>query len=157
MNAKELFRAVVEDCEPTTILAAGRPARTAAEEWQADHPDTSVEPLTIDAVELAGSSARPHDLAIISEILDDMSPREGSIVLGQLRNFGNLQIAALVSNRSAWAFTDFIALGFIRQGSTEGEQGYTLYTYNIDNYNHKRAWNNPKNWANPEMWGKAWW
>ena len=64
----------------------------------------------------------------------------------------------VVDPEQGWDFKDFIGLGFRRQAELN-DNGYnrTLYTYNIDNYNHKRAWNNPKNWANPEMWDKARW
>ena len=64
----------------------------------------------------------------------------------------------MVKDCPGWSFTDFIGLGFRRQAELGYEDSpLTLYTYNIDSYNHKRAWNNPDNWANPEMWDKAWW
>jgi hypothetical protein len=80
------------------------------------------------------------------------------MLLGQLRNYGTHQIAVVVDPEQGWDFKDFIGLGFRRQAELDDDgRTRTLYTYNIDNYNHKRAWNNPDNWANPEMWGKAWW
>ncbi|SFR62330.1 hypothetical protein SAMN05216203_1891 [Marinobacter daqiaonensis] len=157
MNAQALFQAMIEDCQPGSLLAAGHHARAAAERWHQYHPDATVELLEPTSGELTGHGAVPHDLAIISDTLEELDPRQGSVLLGQLRNLGNRQIAALISNSSDWAFTDFIALGFVRQGATGHEEGFTLYTYNIDTYNRKRDWNNPRNWANPEMWGKARW
>lgn len=98
------------------------------------------------------------DLAIITETLEHLPYEEGALLLGQLRNYGTHQIAVLVPQTPDWGFTDFIALGFQRHADLESENGaLTLYSYNLDTYNHKRAWNNPDNWANPEMWGKAWW
>ncbi len=98
------------------------------------------------------------DLAIITDTLEHLPYEEGALLLGQLRNYGTHQIAVLVPQTTDWGFTDFIALGFQRHADIESENGaLTLYTYNLDTYNHKRAWNNPDNWANPEMWGKAWW
>ncbi|WP_255363092.1 DUF6231 family protein [Alcanivorax sp. HI0083] len=32
-----------------------------------------------------------------------------------------------------------------------------MYSYDLDNYNFERKWNNPRFWANPENWGKYWW
>jgi len=64
----------------------------------------------------------------------------------------------VVEPGQGWEFRDFIGLGFRRQAVLDDKgTALTLFTYNIDNYNHKRAWNNPRNWANPEMWGKARW
>lgn len=157
MNARALFHAVIEDCRPTTLLVTGDAARQAADDWQADQPETSVETLQPGASELTGASAHPHDLALVTDALEQLPQESGRVLLGQLRNLGNHQIAVLVRNDSEWAFNDFIALGFVRQASTDDQEGHTLYTYNIDTYNHKRSWNNPKYWANPEMWGKARW
>ncbi|GGY72582.1 DUF6231 family protein [Marinobacter zhanjiangensis] len=157
MDARSLFTSVIEDCRPGSLLVAGDAARQAADSWQAAHPDVIVEALDPGAGELSGASAQPHDLALVTDTLESLPLETGRILLGQLRNLGNHQIAVLVSNASEWVFNDFIALGFVRQASTDGDQGHTLYTYNINTYNHKRTWNNPKYWANPEMWDKARW
>ena len=157
MNARSLFTSVIEDCQPCSLLVAGEAPRQAAEHWQAAHPDIAIESLAPGAGELDGASAQPHDLALVADTLEQLPLATGRVVLGQLRNLGNHQIAVLVSNACDWAFNDFIALGFVRQASTEGDEGQTLYTYNINTYNRKRAWNNPKYWANPEMWDKARW
>ncbi len=97
---------------------------------------------------------------MITDTLEHLSHEQGELLLGQLRNYGTHQIAVISADDGRWAFTDFIGLGFQRQAVvTESgpSSDRTLYTYNIDSYNHKRKWNNPDNWANPEMWGKAWW
>lgn len=157
MNARALFTSVIEDCQPASLLVVGQAAEEAASDWQTRHPEVSVQPLGADTGELTGASARPHDLAIVADTLEQRPLEAGQVLLGQLRNLGNQQIAVLISNVSDWAFRDFIALGFVRQASSDGDQGHTLYTYNIDTYNRKRSWNNPQYWANPEMWNKARW
>lgn len=157
MNARALFTSVIEDCQPRSLLVAGEAARQAAEGWQTAHAEVAVESLEPGAGELTGASAQPHDLALVTDTLEDLPLETGRVLIGQLRNLGNHQIAVLVSNTSEWAFNDFIALGFVRQASTDREEGHTLYTYNIATYNHKRTWNNPRYWANPEMWDKARW
>ncbi|MFC4259784.1 DUF6231 family protein [Marinobacter lacisalsi] len=157
MNARSLFMSVIEDCQPSSLLVAGEAARQAADDWLASHSEVAIESLDPASGELAGASATPHDLAIVTDTLEHLPVETGRVLLGQLRNLGNHQIAVLVSNNSDWAFNDFIALGFVRQASNEADGGHTLYTYNIDTYNHKRTWNNPKYWANPEMWDKARW
>lgn len=157
MNAPAIFDAVIHDCRPSSLLVCGDAARTAANRWQASQPDVSVDLLEPDQQELKGNSARPHDLALVSGTLESLDQATGTLLLGQLRNLGNHQIAVLVDPASGWNLKDFIALGFTRHSSADGAEELTLYTYNINSYNHKRAWNNPKYWANPEMWGKARW
>lgn len=157
MNAQAILEAVIRDCHPASLLVAGGAAQAAASQWQSSQPEASVEILTQEQGELTGASTRPHDLALVSDTLESMDRATGNLLLGQLRNLGNRRIAALVDSASGWQLKDFIALGFTRNGHA-GEAGeLTLYTYNIDSYNHKRDWNNPRYWANPEMWNKARW
>lgn len=157
MDARALFKAVIEECRPASLLVAGEAARQAAGDWLDEQDGITVETLDPGTGELTGVSAVPHDLALVSDTLEHLPLAQGRTLLGQLRNLGNHRIAVLISNDGDWAFNDFIALGFVRQASADDHKGHTLYTYNIDSYNHKRTWNNPKYWANPEMWDKARW
>lgn len=157
MSGQTILETLIRDCRPASLLVAGDAALAAANRWQSSQPEVSVNILTPVQGELTGEGTRPHDLALISDTLETMDQATGSLLLGQLRNLGNLRIAVLVEDRSGWQLRDFIALGFTRYADA-GENGeLTLYTYNIDSYNHKRDWNNPKYWANPEMWDKARW
>jgi hypothetical protein len=156
MNAQAMFESVIQAARPSSLLVAGGPAEAAASVLQSSADNIRVDVLHHDQGELAGTSAQPHDLALVSDTLEAVDRTTGTLLLGQLRNLGNRQIAVLVEDSSEWTLTDFVALGFAHQSG--GIQGsHTLYTYNIDTYNHKRDWNNPKYWANPEMWDKARW
>ena len=149
---------ILDTSQPDTLLCCGDTASRVSEVWHGQR-----KAVRLLALDTADPNARlpldsVPDLAIITDTLEHLPYEEGALLLGQLRNYGTHQIAVLVPQTTDWGFTDFIALGFQRHADIESENGaLTLYTYNLDTYNHKRAWNNPDNWANPEMWGKAWW
>lgn len=149
---------IVDTCRPAGLVVCGPVAQELGQRWQQHHPDSSVITLDAGSPNAAFPLAATQDLALITDTLEQLSHEEGEMLLGQLRNYGTHQIAVVVASDRGWEFRDFIGLGFRRQAVLD-DQGSTrtLFTYNIDNYNHKRAWNNPKYWANPEMWGKAWW
>ncbi|SES88692.1 MULTISPECIES: DUF6231 family protein [Marinobacter] len=157
MNTQAIFESVIRDARPSTLLVTGGAAEAAARGWQSSASDVRIHVLDTGQGELAGPGAEPHDLALVADTLESMDRTTGTQLLGQLRNLGNRQIAVLVSNTSEWRLTDLVALGFTRQAGGDGRSSHSLYTYNIDTYNHKRDWNNPKYWANPEMWDKARW
>ena len=148
---------IVTQSAPRSLAASGELACKIGERWQA-HSGANLVKLGDKLIDQLQLLAGPPDLALISNTLEHLPHDEGALLLGQLRNYGTHQIAVLVGETPNWAFTDFIGLGFRRHAELSGPEGhFTLYTYNLDSYNHKRAWNNPDHWANPEMWGKAWW
>ncbi|WP_449285498.1 DUF6231 family protein [Marinobacter sp. PE14] len=157
-TAREILARIIDTSSPATLLSCGNLATEVSQIWQKHQ--NGVELRTLDTTD---PNARLHldrvaDLALVTGTLEHLPHDEGALLLGQLRNYGTHQIAVLVGETPDWAFTDFIGLGFRRHAELENDNGaLTLYTYNLDTYNHKRAWNNPENWANPEMWGKAWW
>ncbi|WP_456490359.1 DUF6231 family protein [Marinobacter nauticus] len=157
-HPEKVLARILDTSQPDTLLCCGDTASRVSQLWHGQRK--AVRLLTLDT---SDPNARlpldsVPDLAIITDTLEHLPYEEGALLLGQLRNYGTHQIAVLVPQTTDWGFTDFIALGFQRHADIESENGaLTLYTYNLDTYNHKRAWNNPDNWANPEMWGKAWW
>ncbi len=157
-EARETLARIIETSSPATLVSCGSLATEISRMWQ-NHQD-GVDVRTLDTIDPNARLQidRVADLALITGTLEHLPHDEGALLLGQLRNYGTHQIAVLVGEAPGWAFTDFIGLGFRRHAELENDNGaLTLYTYNLDTYNHKRAWNNPENWANPEMWGKAWW
>lgn len=149
---------IVDTCQPQSLVVCGDTAGEVGQHWHRHRESCPV--ITLDAYSPNTAFPLPEtqDLALITHTLETLAHGEGEMLLGQLRNYGTLQIAVVVDPEQGWGFKDFIGLGFRRQAElNDNGCKRTLYTYNIDNYNHKRAWNNPKNWANPEMWGKAWW
>ena len=157
-HPEKVLARILDTSQPDILLYCGDTASRVSEVWHGQR-----KAVRLLALDTADPNARlpldsVPDLAIITDTLEHLPYEEGALLLGQLRNYGTHQIAVLVPQTTDWGFTDFIALGFQRHADIESENGaLTLYTYNLDTYNHKRAWNNPDNWANPEMWGKAWW
>lgn len=149
---------VMESSQPQALVAFGDKAQQLARSWAQAYGETRL--ICLDASDAQQGLDLPEvqDLALVTDCLEHLSHSQGQTLLGQLRNYGTRQIAVLVRDTDNWSLTDFIGMGFRRQARLEDDEGHlTLYTYNIDNYNHKRDWNNPRFWANPEMWGKAWW
>ena len=156
-NPAKVLARIIDTSQPSTLLCCGETANAVAAVWQ---KQADCQLLTLDTSDPNAHlpPAQTPDLALITDTLEYLPYEEGALLLGQLRNYGAHQIAVVMPQSSDWGFTDFIALGFQRHAELETENGaLTLYTYNPDTYNHKRAWNNPDNWANPHMWGKSWW
>jgi Family of unknown function (DUF6231) len=100
----------------------------------------------------------PCDLAIVTDLLENLSKDNAIQLLGSLRNYHAPQIWVLVADNSGWELNDFTALGFKRlQHYTSDDRKLASYGYHITSYNRKRSWNNPQYWANPENWGKYRW
>lgn len=156
-EAEQALAAIIARRQPRTLVALGDCARALAGQW-CEHHSCQLSHLAASDAASGLELTEVQDLALISDCLEELSHGEGETLLGQLRNYGTRQIAVLVAEDAGWTLQDFIALGFRRQARFESEaRAHSLYTYNIDNYNHQRPWNNPRFWANPEMWGKAWW
>lgn len=148
---------IIDTSQPATLLCCGQIAQEVAAVWQ---QQAGQQLMTLDTTDPNAHMPpmQVPDLALITDTLEHLPFGEGALLLGQLRNYGTQQIAVLAPPTPAWGFTEFLGLGFQRHAELQSENGaLTLYTYNLDTYNHKRAWNNPDNWANPHMWGKTWW
>lgn len=155
-TSTQAIAALIEACKPESIVAFGAQAQTIAQYWRDAHEDCQL--ICLEAADAEQGLPQTHDLALVTDSLEHLSHNAGQTLIGQLRNYGTRQIGVLVSDAAGWSLTDFIGLGFRRQARFDGEtHSSTLYTYNINNYNHKREWNNPRFWANPEMWDKARW
>lgn len=156
--AEEVLAQIVGDCRPKALLCCGHSAESVARLWHGSHPDTQLVTLDKASPNDGFPLTLTPDLALVSDTLEQLSSKQGALLLGQLRNYGSRQIAVLVCDNAGWQLTDFTSLGFRRHARLTTANGpCTLYSYNLDSYNHKRSWNNPDHWANPEMWGKAWW
>ncbi|KAA1174400.1 hypothetical protein FWJ25_09205 [Marinobacter salinexigens] len=155
----QVFTEIVATTLPSTIVTFGNVANAAAE--AASHASDA----TRKHIHISNEDSVPDNpegfstgLALLSSPIDQLPPEQSSQLIGTLRNLGTRHIAVALGQDARLCFRDLIALGFRRHAVIETDNGaLTLYTYNLDTYNHKRAWNNAKHWANPEMWGKAWW
>ncbi|WP_404363631.1 DUF6231 family protein [Marinobacter sp.] len=153
----DAFEALLATCRPRRLLVCGERAGEIGRQWAAGQPGTEL--TSIDQENPGDDPAllQPHDLALISDTVENLPREKASLFLGQLRNLGTQQIAVLAKDDGSLVFRDYIGLGFVRQAHFETEPPETLYTYNIASYNRKRDWNNPRFWANPEMWNKSRW
>lgn len=152
------LQAILADTGPRSVVYAGDSLRALLEPWQTGNPDRELMALPETQPHHAFPLPRVFDLGLVAGALEPLSPAEGRLLLGQLRNMGAQQLAVVTVNAAGLSFNDFIALGFVRQQQYPGsEGGQSLYTYDIASYNRKRSWNNPQYWANPEMWDKSRW
>ncbi|MDX1633612.1 MAG: DUF6231 family protein [Marinobacter sp.] len=148
---------LISHCQPRRLLAIGPLAGELARAWLSHQPEAEIAVAESPDIAAEADLSRPHDLALVTDTLEALSPQQAILLLGHLRNFGTQQIAALSDDHRGLEFSDFIGLGFVRQAHFEGPPPQTLFTYNLASYNRKRDWNNARNWANPEMWDKARW
>ena len=146
---------------PARLLCCGQMGEALGRQWCDAHPDSSCSILAPDEATSAFPLTESVDLALIADLSEVGGPEAASLLLGQLRNYGTGRILVLATDGTSGDFSDFIGLGFRRHASFASQEPYapgtTIYTYNIDTYNHRRKWNNPDHWANLELWGKAWW
>ncbi len=160
------FAAIIDTSQAKSILTIENSQRNAtlaqlAANWVEENSDVIWSQSDLARSKWQFDFSTIIDLALINNILIDLSKVEGQQLLAQLRNYGTRQIAVMVSDATKWTLNDFICLGFRKHASiepsSESDQAYELFTYNLDSYNHKRTWNNPRFWANPEMWNKSRW
>ena len=156
-SAEEALASLLESVKPRCLLAGGDLAGRLAAHWCCHHPDTHLLTLSASDPDATFPLVRTPDLVLLTDTLEQLDKASGTLLLGQLRNYGSHQIAVLVGAQAHWHRNDFIALGFLQQANFSGPPERQLYSYNLDAYNFKRSWNSPEHWANPEMWGKRWW
>ncbi len=154
-NALDVLAQIVDASAPASLLCCGARAERIARHWARLNPDVCLKTFEPEQAQTTIASLAAADLALVSDTLEHLDHASGSHVLGLLRNYGTQRIAVVVPSQGLWRFNDFIAMGFRLHAQLA--DGLTLYTYNLDSYNHKRDWNNPRNWANPQMWDKARW
>lgn len=159
------LEAVIALTQPDSMLVLTPSPLAAAEHYSASHPDCRIHHITHLPPEPGDPSAATlplHDLAIIVDILETLEPAQGLEMLGTIRNrYASriyLRLTEARDTASRWKDTDFFSLGMQRAGHTvEGKLSTRVFTYDLETYNRRRAWNSPKHWANPENFGKYWW
>lgn len=157
MEPKMLLKQILYSEEPKSIICCGEQACILADAWHRDYPETRVTRISAGEATAVFPLDQVYDVALISETLEQLSHAQGRSLLGQLRNSGARRIAVMTETRAPWRFADFIGLGFKRILDSAGQPPASIYAYDLDNYNHKRQWNNAENWANPGRWNKSRW
>jgi hypothetical protein len=140
--------------QPERLIVAGEKAADVG--WHWSHPrGVALIDITPQPLVMLTRQTRVADLALVTDILGQLTHEDGRHLLGNLKNLHARRVAVCIAKNDPWSFSDMIGLGFRRHASLD--EGRTLYSYDIDTYNPARAWNNPDYWANPEMWGKHRW
>ena len=99
------------------------------------------------------------DIAIVTEQIEYLERSLAIELIGQIRNAHSNHLCLFVKVQNCdWTRDDFYALG-MRLGDIfyQDDRLVHLYTYNVESYNHIRAWNNSRFWANPENFSQYWW
>tara|TARA_B100000676_G_C17990867_1_gene794813 strand:+ start:622 stop:1140 length:519 start_codon:yes stop_codon:yes gene_type:complete len=161
-SPQERLAAILDSHQPSSILTVSLNPIPVVTQWCKDHDCKLVEiqeqnPFaSLDDIERV-------DIAIVADQLEYMSQRDGEALMGLLRNLHTDSMVAvyqptLAPQKLRWPSNGFLALGCREQGhfAQDGRE-LNIYSYDLDNYNFERKWNNPRFWANPENWGKYWW
>ncbi|WP_237738824.1 DUF6231 family protein [Alcanivorax hongdengensis] len=161
-SPQERLAAILDSHQPRSVLAISLNPIPVVEHWCKDHDCTLTTIAEQDPFKALNQVERV-DMAVIADQLEYMSHRDGEALLGLLRNLHTDSLVAvyqpqLAPQRLRWPSNGFLALGCREQGHfAENGRSLDMYSYDLDNYNFERSWNNPRFWANPENWGKYWW
>lgn len=161
-SPQERLAAILDSHRPRSVLAVSLNPIPVVSQWCKDHDCELIEiqsPTPFDALE----AIERVDMAVVADQLEYMTHRDGEALMGLLRNLHTDSVVAVYQPTLApqtlrWPSNGFLALGCREQGHFS-QEGRTLdiYSYDLDNYNFERSWNNSRFWANPENWGKYWW
>ncbi|MDX1802912.1 MAG: DUF6231 family protein [Alcanivorax sp.] len=161
-SPQEKLAAILDSHQPRSVLAISLNPIPVLEHWCHDHDCRLIsiqeqDPFTaLEALERV-------DMAVVADQLEYMSQRDGESLLGLLRNLHTDSLVAvyqpaLAPSRLRWPANGFLALGCRTEGHyAQDGRALDIYSYDLDNYNFERRWNNPRFWANPQNWGKYWW
>ena len=150
-TARDCLASLVRDSAPASLLLIGHPP--VAPETEAE---TEVTRLAVaDAVDGLARLGR-FDLAIVSDLLEQLDAPAAQAVLGRLKNLHTDRFALLADPaRSCLGHEDLLALALAPFEHLD--DGRVAWCYDIDRYNPERRWNNPEDWANPENFERFRW
>ena len=136
-------------------LIVGEIAKAVCQSLQDNRYETLTTPFSLSQFDTLPSSL---DVAIISDIVENLPQQQAIQWLSRLRNQYSPHILIIVdelkSTEQGWELTDYLALGLKKRGHVDA---YTLYTYEIENYQFAKDWLNSRYWANPENFNKYHW
>ncbi len=87
--------------------------------------------------------------------LDTLPQAEAQALIGRLKNLHADNIWLLVE-QPPWPLATYLALGFV-QVATDDFAPARVYSYQLQDYNAARPWNNAKYWANPQNFHRYRW
>lgn len=154
--------AYFDGLQPDSLLLISMNPVPALEQWCTENDCALTHIAELDPIALLAQTAR-FDLVVIADQLEYMTRHGGEELLGLVRHLHSntmlvLYQPTLAPQKLRWQLADFLGMGMRRQQQfRDSERNMSLYSYELDNYNFKRSWNNSRFWANPENWGKYWW
>ncbi len=161
-SPQERLAAILYSHQPRSVLAVSLNPIPVVSQWCKDH-DCKLHEIQSPTPFAALEEIERVDMAIVADQLEYMTHRDGEALMGLLRNLHTDSVVAVYQPKLApqtlrWPSNGFLALGCREQGhfSHDG-RSLDIYSYDLDNYNFERSWNNSRFWANPENWGKYWW
>lgn len=161
-TVQELLASVLDSHRPASLLVISQNPPEAIRHWCAQHDCSLTELSDPDPAKPLSELGR-FDLAVVADQLEYMNHQAAESLLGLLRNLHTSAMLALYQPNTApgrlrWSRNDFLAMGMRQEGVFQaGSQSLLAYSYDLDEYNFIRQWNNPRYWANPENWGRYWW
>ena len=159
---QEKLAAILDSHQPRSLLIVSLNPVPVAQHWCDDHDCELISIQELDPFKQL-EAVRRVDMAVVADQLEYMNQKDGEALLGLLRNLHTDSMVAVYQPRLApeklrWPHNGFLALGCREEGhfAQDGRE-LDIYSYDLDDYNFRRQWNNPRFWANPEHWGKYWW
>ncbi|MBT3504715.1 MAG: hypothetical protein HN475_02960 [Piscirickettsiaceae bacterium] len=135
------------------LLLAGELAKKTLSKVQDTRSHTLTTPFSLAQL----NTLPPIDIAIISDVIENLTKVDATQWLATLRNQYAQHLLLIVDQQRAepsWQLTDYLALGFKKRGELNGQ---LLFSYAIEDYQFKRDWLNSRHWANPENFDKYRW
>lgn len=169
VNPDQHLLSLLLACQPASLFVVSEALMPsiAAYAEQSGCLVTQVQPSTSGFSAESVLSQRPAEMAIVAGISNSLPKTKALAVVGSIRNVIATKIAAYEQQESeagadsSLSCSDWYSLGFKKLATfppisdNESWAGYQhAFGYDLNNYNHKRDWNNSKYWANPEMWDK---
>lgn len=149
VTARDCLASLVADHAPASLLAIGDPP--VASETEAEVTRVAVG----DAADALAKLGR-FDLAIVSDLVEQLDAPAAEAVLGRLKNLHTDRFVLLADPaRSCLGHDALLALALAPFEHLE--DGLVAWRYDIDRYNPERRWNNPEDWANPENFERFRW
>jgi hypothetical protein len=144
----------IEQFPADAIIVAGETAINLSKDLHDTRSHTLTTPFTLEQLVDVPIS----DVAIISEVTETLTKELATQWLGILRNRHVSHLIVMTEAEKAkqqgWQLSDFLALGFMLQGTYDKTH---VFTYAIESYQPKRDWLNSRFWANPENYDKYRW
>lgn len=144
----------IQSQQPDSLLVVGQHIQSLVDNSQDTRLHRIETPVEMNQLGSVGNI----DLAIISDITEEMDKQAAIELLGVIRNAHAKRILLITkesdANKNGWQLTDFLGMGF---KTISSDNTLHLYSYNIHNYQQKRDWLNNRYWANPEYFNKFRW